>query len=384
MSNLRDLFLLRQDVTYLNHGSFGACPRPVFEVYQNRQLELERQPLEFLGRRFAGLMKEARRELAAFLNTDSENFFFVPNATTGLNIIARSLPLQPGDEILASDQEYGAMDRLWNFICQKRSAIYRRQEIPLPLKSPEEMIEALWAGVMERTRVIFLSHITSPTALIFPLQEIARRARKQGILTVIDGAHGPGQVEVNLDALGVDFYSGNCHKWMMSPKGAAFLYARPEHQQLIEPLVVSWGDKSLPGSSRFIQENEFQGTHDIAAYLSVPAAIQFRREQRWEKVQRRCHELVLLAYREIPAITGLPPLSPPEESWFRQMAAFPLPPGNGEALQRQLYEEFSIEIPVFIHNGQPFIRISVQGYNTREDVEKFIESLGKILRRNGV
>lgn len=383
MSTLRDLFLLRPEVIYLNHGSFGACPRPVFEVYQNWQLELERQPVEFLGRRYAGLMKEARQELAAFLSVDSENLFFVPNATTGLNVVARSLPLQTGNEILTTDQEYGAMDRLWNFICQKRGAVYRRQEIPLPQKSPEEMIAALWAAVTEQTRVIFLSHITSPTALIFPIKEIARRAREQGILTVIDGAHGPGQVDVNLKALGVDFYAGNCHKWMMSPKGAAFLYARPERQQLIEPLVVSWGDKSLPGSSSFIQENEFQGTRDIAAYLSVPAAIRFRREHHWEEIQRRCHELVLLAYREIPAITGLPPLTPPEERWFRQMAAFPLPPVNGENLQRQLYDEFSIEIPVFIHNGQPLIRISVQGYNTLEDVEKFIEALGKILRQGG-
>jgi isopenicillin-N epimerase len=211
--------------------------------------------------------------------------------------------------------------------------------------------------------------------LIFPVEEIIRRAREKGIPTVIDGAHGPGQVDLNLEALGVDFYAGNCHKWLMSPKGAAFLYVRPEYQRLIEPLVVSWGDKSLPGSSAFIQENEFQGTRDIAAFLSVPAAIRFREEHHWVQVQQHCHKLALLAYEQVPALTGLPPLSPPSQTWFRQMAAFPLPPCDGAALQRRLYDEFSVEIPVFQHNGRQFIRVSVQGYNTRQDVERFLEAL---------
>jgi len=382
MPHLRDLFLLRPEVIYLNHGSFGACPRPVFEEYQRWQLELERQPLEFLGRRFAALMKEARRELAAFLNTGSENLIFVPNATTGLNMVARSLRLQPGDEILSNDHEYGAMHRMWEFICRRRGCRYICRSIPLPVESPGQFIETLWQGVTPRTRALFLSHITSPTALIFPVKEIAERARAEGILTVIDGAHGPGQIEVDLEASGADFYAGNCHKWLMSPKGAAFLYARPECQEMIDPLVVSWGDKSLPGSSRFIQEHEFQGSRDIAAYLSVPAAIRFRREHHWPEVQRRCHELALLAYREVPRITGLPPLSPPPDpgtpGWFYQMVAFPLPPCDGEALQKRLYEEFRVEIPVFEHQGRSLVRISVQGYNTREDVEAFLEALGCI------
>jgi len=376
---LCDLFLLRPDVVFLNHGSFGACPRPVFEAHQAWQLELERQPVEFLGRRFADLMHQARESLAAYVGTDADELVYVPNATTGLNIVARSLPLQEGDEVLATDHEYGALDRTWRFLCAKRGARYMRQPVPLPVESGEQVVEAIWSGVTPRTRVLFISHITSPTAIILPVAALVKRAREAGLITIVDGAHAPGQVPLDLKALGADFYSGNCHKWMCAPKGSAFLYARREMQHFVEPLVVSWGwESEKPGPSRFIDEQEWQGTRDIAAYLSVPAAIQFMAGHDWPRVQRECHELVRYARERISELAGLPLITPDSPEWFAQMAALPIPHCDLEKLKHRLYDEFHIEIPTVEWNGRHFVRISIQGYNTRVDVDALVEAL-KIL-----
>jgi isopenicillin-N epimerase len=377
---LRKLFLLRGDVTFLNHGSFGACPRPVFEAYQSWQLELERQPVEFLARRFGDVLRVARDELAAFMGAAADDLVYVPNATTGLNIIARSLALQPEDEVLSTDHEYGALDRTWRFVCERRGARYINQTLPVPVESPEQVIQTLWEGVSEGTRVLFLSHVTSPTSLILPVAELVRRAREAGILTVIDGAHAPGQLQVDLTSLGADFYVGNCHKWMCAPKGAAFLYARREAQSLIEPLVVSWGWQSdTPGPSRFIDEQEWQGTRDIAAYLAVPSAIAFQAENDWPSVREDCHELTRSARQAIANLTGLDPISPDSSQWYAQMVSVPLPSCDAKALQRRLYDEFAIEVPIVLWNGQPMVRVSVQGYNTSADVEALVFALSRLL-----
>jgi len=388
-TDLRDLFLLQPDIVFLNHGSFGACPKPVFETYQAWQLELERQPVEFLGRRFVDLMRAARQALAAYVGADADDLVYVPNATTGLNVVARSLPLQPGDEVLATNHEYGALDRTWRFVCQKRGARYVNQPLPLPLEAPDQVVDVIWGGVTPCTRVLFLSHITSPTALILPVAELIRRARETGILTVIDGAHAPGQIDLELDALGADFYAGNCHKWLCAPKGAGFLYARREMQPLLEPLVVSWGWEpektnllSLDsGASRFVLEQEWQGTRDPAAYLSVPAAIQFQAEHDWPRVRAECHELLREARQRIEELTGLPPLCPDSPEWYGQMAAFPLPACDAAALQRRLYDEHRVEAPVIEWNGRQLVRVSVQGYNSVADLEALIGALAGVLQK---
>lgn len=378
--NLRPLFMLDPKVVFLNHGSFGACPRPVFETYQDWQRELERQPVEFLGRRFEGLMHEARTALGEFVGADADDLVFVPNATTGLNIVARSLRLSAADEVLATDHEYGALDRTWRFLCQKWDALYVRRPIPLPITSSEDLVEAIWAGVNPRTKVLFLSHITSPTAIIFPITELIARARAAGILTVIDGAHGPGQIPLALEELGADFYVGNCHKWMMTPKGSAFLYARRDVQPLLEPLVVSWGwDAVEPGPSPFIDHHQWQGTNDIAAYLSVPAAIRFMETHQWPRVRERSHDLLQAARREIAEITNLPPIAPDSGEWYAQMAAFPLPRCDTELVKRRLYDEFHIEVPIVTWNERPLVRVSLQGYNTPADVGVLTGALRAIL-----
>jgi isopenicillin-N epimerase len=375
---LRAQFLLRPDIAFLNHGSFGACPRPVFEAYQRWQAELERQPVEFLGRRFAGLMRAARARLAAYLRTAADNIVYVPNVTVAVNVVARSLRLGPGDEVLTTDHEYGAMDRTWRFLCAKSGAARRAQAIPVPLTRADDFVEALWAGVTPRTRVIFISHITSPTALILPIQEICDRARQAGILTVIDGAHAVGQIPLALDDLGADFYTSNCHKWLCAPKGSAFLYARPECQALVEPLVVSWGWQSeAPGPSRFVDEQEWTGTRDIAAYLATPAAIDFMETHQWSEVRAACHALAVETWQRINALTGLPPWS--SEAWFAQMFAAPLPPCDADALKRRLYDDFGVEAPIMVWMGRPLIRVSIQGYNTRADADRLVTALAVLL-----
>ncbi len=233
MNYLKRFFLLDPRITFLNHGSFGATPRPVLRAFRRWQMEMERQPVEFLGRRFADLMQVARGELAAYLGTYPDNLFYATNVTEALNSVARSLDLGPGYEVLATDHEYGALDRTWRFLAKKRGFTYINQPVPMPLTTSSTFVEAFWAGVSPRTRIIFLSHVTSPTALRFPVEEIVRKARQEGILSVVDGAHAPGQIPLRLDELGADFYGGNLHKWLCAPKGAGFLYARSEVQELV-------------------------------------------------------------------------------------------------------------------------------------------------------
>jgi len=374
--SLRADFLLDEAVVFLNHGSFGACPRPVFEAYQRWQLELERQPVEFLGRRHQPLMDAARAALAAYLNAAVDELVFVPNATIGVNLVARSIRWQPGDEILTSDHEYGAVDKTWQFVAERGGARIVRQTLPIPLQDPAQVVEALWAGVTPRTKVIALSHITSPTALRLPVAEICQRAREAGILTVIDGAHAPGQIDLDLQAIGADFYTGNCHKWLCAPKGSAFLVARSEHHVWLDPLVTSWG-WGIPDES-FISRNQWQGTRDIAAFLTVPEAIAYQRAHDWPQRRAACEQLAHETQQRLSELIGLAPQAAPH--FYNQMVAVPLPVGiDGEALKRRLYDEFRVEIPITEQGGQRHIRAALQVYNTRADADALLDALAQCL-----
>jgi isopenicillin-N epimerase len=377
---LRAEFLLDPEMVFLNHGSFGACPRPVFERYQAWQRELELRPIEFLGRRARGLLAEARAGLADYVHVGQDDVVYVSNVTTALNIVAQSLPLEHGDEVLTTNHEYGALERTWTFVSEHRQTRVVVQRLPVPIADPEEVVEAVWAGVTPRTRVLFLSHITSPTAVTLPIEPLIARARDAGIWTVIDGAHAPGQVDLDLTQMGVDFYGGNCHKWLSAPKGAGFLYVRPELQHLIEPVVVSWGWRPTdPGPSVFVDQIERQATHDPAAYLSVPAAIAFQAERDWPRVRQECHELVRLARQRMAELTGIQPLLADDPRWFAQMATLPLPACDAAELKRRLYDEYQIEIPATQWGETPCLRVSVQGYNTREDIERLVAAVAKLL-----
>lgn len=389
-TNLSQQFLLDPDVVFLNHGSFGACPRPVFEDYQRWQLKLERQPVAFLDSRrdLASNLRTAREALAAELGTDAENLAQVSNATTGLNIIIQSLELQPGDEILTTNHEYNALEKTWAYVTRKTGAKVVMVEIELPLTSAAAFNDALVGGMTERTRVLFLSHITSATALLFPIAAPIVEARRRGIFSIIDGAHAPGHIPLNLDALGADFYAGNCHKWMMSPKGSAFVHARPDHQRMIDPLVISHGwtaDNKEPGArgpfgaSVFVDEIEMQGTRDPAPWLAVPAAIAFRREHDWWNVSADCTRLAQETAARLRELTGLPALSTPEFC-APQMVAMQIPPCDPTAVKTALLDNYGIEIPVFEWQGHFIVRLSCQGYNTRAQMDVLIDALTVVLQ----
>lgn len=376
ISKFREHFLLEPGIAFLNHGSFGACPRPVFEEYQQIQRELERQPVRFLGREFLERMAGARAALARYLGADADDLVYVPNATTGLNIVARSLKMKPGDEVLSTDHEYGALDRTWKFLCEKAGAKYIRAPISVPIQSQEAVVDQIWSRVSERTRVLFLSHITSPTALILPIEPLIAKAREAEILTIIDGAHAPGQIPLHLDQLGADVYSGNCHKWMLAPKGSAFLHVRRELQHLVEPLVVSWGwESEAPSNSQFVDWHEWQGTRDISAFLAVPAAIRFMEAHNWPSVRQQCARLLREYVPRMLEATGQEALSPNTDEWIAQMASFVIPTDDWGGLKTKLYDEHQIEAPTIWWNDRTLLRISVNAYNLPDDLEALAASL---------
>ncbi|MCB9458165.1 MAG: aminotransferase class V-fold PLP-dependent enzyme [Anaerolineaceae bacterium] len=372
-------WLLNPDITFLNHGSFGACPRPVFETYQRWQLELERQPVEFMGRRYHDLMNAARQKLANYINAAADDLIFVPNATVGINLVARSLKLQAGDVIVMTDHEYGAIHKTWEFIANKTGAELCIKTVPLPLTDPQQVVDALFAELPERTAVIAISHLTSPTAVILPIADICQRARQQGILTVIDGAHAPGQLPLDLAKIGADFYTGNCHKWLCAPKGSGFLHARSEHHAMLDPLVISWG-WGWPDNT-FVNANQWQGTRDVAAYLSVPAAIEYQQAHDWPVVRARCHKMAIETMGRINQLTGLPAIA--TDDFFAQMSLAALPPIDKEAFRARLYDDYHIEVPITqlgqTHEGPHYVRVSFQAYNTQADADHLLAALADLL-----
>jgi isopenicillin-N epimerase len=389
--NLAALFLLDPAVTFLNHGSFGACPRPVFAAYQNWQVQLERQPVAFLDpmRGYAAWLRDARKALAAEVGAAPDDLVGVMNATYGLNIVAQSLDLKPGDEILTTDHEYAALEKTWAFVARRSGAKIIAVKVPLPFTSEAAFTQALRAGITSRTRVIFLSHITSATALLFPIETIIAEARVRGIWSVIDGAHTPGHIRLDLDQLGADFYAGNCHKWLMAPKGSAFLHVRKQWQGLMNPLVISHGwMEDAPeagatgpfGNTAFVDSMEMQGTRDPSAFLAMPEAIVFRAQHDWWKVAADCGRLARETAARVAALTGLAPLASPEFS-APQMVAMPVPDCDPLALQRALLAEFGIEIPCFKWQDRTIVRLSVQGYNTARQMDSLVEALAKLLPR---
>ncbi len=380
--SLRPHYLLDPAITFLNHGSFGATPWPVFEEYQRWQRALEREPVRFMERELPAALRDARDGLGAYLGAPGDDLVFIPNATFGANAVARSLDLGPGDEVLSTDHEYGACENAWEYYRRRRGFTYIKQPLNLPGESGEPLADQLWRGVTERTRVIYLSHLTSPTAMTLPVAEICRRARAAGILTIIDGAHAPGQIPLDLAALDPDFYVANAHKWLSAPKGAAFLYARRDRQPLLEPLVVGWGwgeERALTFGSDFLDYFQWLGTNDLAAYLAVPAAIRFQAEHDWPTVQTCCHALLQEALDGITALTGLPDVYG-DPRRYHQMAVAALPPiADLPSLKNVLYDEFRVQIPCTRWRDRAFVRVSIQAYNDEADLDALLAALERLL-----
>lgn len=380
--SLKSLFLLDPEVTYLNFGSFGSCPKPVFEEYQRWQLLLEREPVQFIAVNSVANLKASRKALAAFVHCNADDLVYVTNPSYAINIVAKSLKLEAGDEVLSTNIEYGALDRTWNYYCRKAGAKYVRQPIPLPVSSKEEIIEAIWKGYSKNTKAIFISQITSSTALRLPVEEICAEAKRRGLLTIVDGAHVPGHIPLDLSKLEADVYTGACHKWMMTPKGCSFLYAKREYQPLFDPLVVSWGyEAAMPSHSHFLDYHQMQGTRDFSAFLTVPKAIEFMQEHNWEAVAADCRKLVRDNYQRFCTLMGSSSLCPLNDDFLVQMCSIPINTDAPEKLQRHLFEHYKIEVPVMRQEERIFLRYSIQGYNTQADLDRLYDALTEIIAR---
>jgi isopenicillin-N epimerase len=296
-----------------------------------------------------------------------------------MNIVAASTPLGPGDQVLATNHEYGAVLRLWERACARSGAELVVHQLPLPLSSRQEIVEGLMSAVTSRTRLLVFSHISSPTAIILPAAEICRAARSRGLAVCIDGPHAPVQIPLDITALDCDYYTASCHKWLAAPFGSGFLYVNPRVQSRVQPLVVSWG--STPGVSAATWRDEFiwTGTRDPSAFLSVPAAIEFMESLGLDEFRRRTHALVGQAREQILALTGLEPLTPGEPGWYGSMAAMPLPPGEAQPLQDSLWQRFGIEVPIVNWNNRRLVRVSCHAYTTPREIERLVDALRVIL-----
>ena len=389
-SSFQRFWSLDPTITFLNHGSYGACPLPVLEKQRRLREQLERQPLRFFMREFEPLLDAARSQLADFVGTDADELAFVPNATTGVNTILRSLPFNPGDELLTTNLEYNACRNALDFVANRTGAKVVVATVPFLLESPHQVIEAVMQRVSAKTRLALLDHVTSQTGLIFPIQPLVSQLALQGVDTLVDGAHAPGMVPLNLHEMGAAYYTGNCHKWLCAPKGAGFLYVRRDKQSAIHPLTISHGANSRrTDKSRFQLEFDWMGTSDPTAYLCVPEAIQFLGSLlpgAWLELMKNNHEKALLARQILCETLGVSPPCP--EEMMGSMAVVPLPselssyepkPQTREwpVLQDLLLERFNIEVPVIFWKApfQLMVRVSAQLYNIPEQYNDLAKAL---------
>lgn len=380
-NSVKSLFLLDPKVTFLNFGSFGACPSPVFEDYQKWQRELESAPVRFIKYNGPEYLRQSREVLANYIQCDPDDVVYVPNPTYASNIVAKSLWLKPGDEILTTNLEYGAIDKTWEYYCRKSKAKIVRQKMTLPVISKEAFIEQFFEGLTDRTVAVFLSHITSSTGLIFPVKEICAIAKEKGLLTYIDGAHAPGQIPVSIKELKADFYTGACHKWMMTPKGSSFLYMNKELQHKFDPLVISWGyESSSPSHSVFLDYHQMQGTRDFSAFLTIPSAVKFMEDNNWQEVSARCRSMIKENAGWFCNLLGSAPLAPLTDDFFAQMMSLPIKTNQPEKLSNRLFEKYNIEVPVMPHGEDVFLRVSIQGFNDQNDLDKLHAALEEIVK----
>ena len=377
---MKSQFLLDKHITFLNHGSFGACPKPIFEEFQRFQLELEKDPVLFIQKKLTWYLKTAREGLAKFVGCEAQDLYFTTNPTVAINTIMRSLNLQKGDEILTTNHEYGAMDKTWSFYSKKSGVKYIRQEVSLPIISKEQILAEFWKGYTIKTKVIFISQMSSATALIFPVKEICDKAKELGLLTIVDGAHIPGHIDLNIQDLNPDYYTATLHKWMLAPKGSSFLYVKKEFQDDLDPLVVSWGYDSLaPSQSQFLDYHELQGTREVSAFLCTPTVINFLENNNWKQQSEDCKRIVLDNYQRFCDLLGTNPICPITSEFLGQMASIPVKTNDPQELKDLLYNKYKIQIPVMPINGNYYIRYSINAYNSQEDLDILYAALQDII-----
>ncbi|HEY2028206.1 MAG TPA: aminotransferase class V-fold PLP-dependent enzyme [Myxococcales bacterium] len=386
-SEFAKFWTLDPGIVFLNHGSFGACPRAVLDAQSELRARMERQPLQFLARDLEGLLDEARAALAEFVGAGADDLAFVPNATAGVNTVVRSLQFEAGDELLTTNHAYNACANALR-IHEPRGVKVVVAQVPWPLHGSQEVVEAVMAAVTPRTRLVLLDHITSPTGLVFPVQEMVRRLNDRGIDTLVDGAHAPGMLPLNLRELGAAYYTGNCHKWMCTPKGSALLHVRRDKQASIRPLGISHGANAQRSDrSRFRLEFDWGGTNDPTPYLCIPAALKFFAELipgGFPEVMKRNHALAVKGRKILCDALDLS--EPAPEDMLGSLAAVPLPQGgptgaaghgNWHPLQKTLYEKHRIEVPIMVFPAAPhkLVRIAAQLYNDESQVAALASAL---------
>ena len=380
MKNYKDQFFLNPNVTYLNHGSFGACPKDIMNEYFDLQMQLENQPIDFLANNIKTELANARKALSNYIDCNDSDLVFFPNPSTALNMVIKSLDLNEGDEVLTTSHEYGALVKTWKYICNKNSAKYIEVDPHLPLDSKNEFLKQFFDKITNKTKVIFISHITSPTALIFPVKEICEEARKRGIFSIIDGAHAPAQIKFSINSINPDIYVGACHKWMLSPKGSSFLYAKKSIQNQLKPLVISWGWDSTPiEETPFLDHNQWQGTNDISQYLVIPFVINFLKKNKWDVVSSDCKKINLESRAKLLNLFNEKPICNNPNKWIGQMSSIILPDCDIEDLYQYLKLK-NIEIPIIEWNGHKILRISIQAYNSANDIDILINKLQRYFK----
>ena len=386
------LWPLDPKLAFLNHGSFGSCPWPVLDFQRQVRDRLERQPIQFFVRELERLLDEARGALSAFLGADAADLVFVPNATAGVNTVLRSLRFKRGDELLVTNHEYNACRNALDYVAQRSGARMVVAELPFPLDGAKQVVDAVLSRVTERTRLALLDHVTSQTGLRLPMDRLVNGLAGRGVDTLVDGAHAPGMVPLNLRRLSAAYYAGNCHKWLCAPKGAGFLYVRRDRQKLIRPLSISHGANSLrTDRSRFLIEFGWTGTWDPSACLSVPQALRFvgtLLPGGWSAIMERNRQLALAA-REI--LCNALKIDPPcPEEMIGSLASMPLPdaptktppesPLYLDPLQDHLLAGYGIEVPIIPWPAPPkrLLRVSAQVYNSLPQYGSLAEALRKI------
>ena len=380
----------------LNHGSFGACPRPVLELQDRLRTQMEGEPVRFFFREMQPLLDESRRALAALIGADEADLVFVCNATTGVNSVLRSLRLAAGDELLVTDHQYNACRNVVDFVARRAGANVVVAAVPMPVESPQQVIDAILRHVTERTRLAMIDHVTSPTAVVFPIEELVARLQGRGVDVLIDGAHAPGMIPLDLRRIGAAYYTGNCHKWLCAPKGAGFLYVRRDRQPGIQPAVISHGyNTPRRGSPRFHDAFDWPGTDDPTPWLCVAEAIRFLGSLTGggiDGLMRRNRELALYGRRLLCEALDLRPTCP--EEMVGSLAAMRLPDDAGpisldtgtsivptHPVQAELFERYGIEVPIYHWPAAPrkLLRISAQAYNGSTQYEKLAEALRRVL-----
>lgn len=374
-------FLLNEDIHFFNNGSYGACPKTVFRKYQDWQRVIEFQPVEFFQKTLLPELQKSRQLIGDFINADCDDLILTRNATYATNMVIRSLDLKPEDEVLVTNHEYGACLNAWEFWQKEKGFELKKMNFELPLPATSDLISKIKSHINSKTKVIFFSHISSSTAQLFPAEEFCKLAREYNIISIVDGAHTIGQFPLDITEIAPDFYFSNIHKWLFAPKGTAFLYTRKELQSMVKPLITGWGwgsRRELPSGSEYIDSNQFYGTADLSSYLTISEAIKFYRENHVADLKKMCNSLAKHFIKEANKITQIKSLYN-EFPDCLMMAVIEVPQKYpAQELKELLYDKYRIEVPIIEWEGKLLIRISIQIFNTEEEVEYFLKVLKEI------